>query len=262
MTQAVAGGLALPAERTAIVTGGGSRRGIGRATALRLASQGWAVAVLDVDEAGAAATAREAAQAWQVPALGVGADVSGQASVQAAVKQVEAALPPVAGLANLAGISSPTEFLKVSVEEWDHVLAVNLRGTFLVTQAVLAGMIERRVGRIVSASSISAQRGGGTYSKVAYSAAKAGMIGMARALAREVGQFGVTVNCVAPGPVDTDIMGGTLSPERKAEMSADTMTGRVSQPAEVAALIGFLMSAEAGNITAACYDINGGLHVS
>ena len=96
------------------------------------------------------------------------------------------------------------------------MFAINMRGTFLVSQRVLKGMIERRLGRIVSISSISAQRGGGTYSKVAYSASKAGIIGFTRALAREVGEFGITVNAIAPGPIDTDIMGGTLSEERKA----------------------------------------------
>jgi 2-hydroxycyclohexanecarboxyl-CoA dehydrogenase len=127
---------------------------------------------------------------------------------------------------------------------------------------VLRGMIQRRLGRIVSVSSISAQRGGGTYSKVAYSASKAAIIGFTRALAREVGQHGITVNCVAPGPVDTDIMGGTLTDERKAAMSADILVGRVGTVRDIAALIVFLMGEDAGFITAATYDINGGLQIS
>jgi NAD(P)-dependent dehydrogenase (short-subunit alcohol dehydrogenase family) len=123
-------------------------------------------------------------------------------------------------------------------------------------------MIERKLGRIVSVSSISAQRGGGTYSKVAYSASKAGIIGFTRALACEMGQHGITVNCVAPGPVDTDIMGGPLSDDRKNAMSADILMGRVGTVHDVAALMTFLVSEDAGYITAATYDINGGLHVS
>ena len=166
------------------------------------------------------------------------------------------------GLANLAGISSPTPFLQVSLEEWDRVFAINMRGTYLVTQRVLAGMVNRGIGRIVSVSSISAERGGGSYSKVAYSASKAAIIGFTRALAREVGEHGVTVNCVAPGPVDTDIMGGTLTEERKAEMAADVMVGRVGTVGEIAALMAFLLGPDAGYITAATYDINGGLQVS
>ena len=112
-------------------------------------------------------------------------------------------------------------------------------------------MIERKLGRVVSVSSVSAQRGGGTYSKVAYSASKAGIVGFTRALAREVGEFGVTVNAIAPGPIDTDIMGGTLSEERKAQMSEGIMMGRVGTREEVAALISFLLGADSGYITAA-----------
>jgi 2-hydroxycyclohexanecarboxyl-CoA dehydrogenase len=123
-------------------------------------------------------------------------------------------------------------------------------------------MLAAGVGRIVSVSSASAQRGGGTYSKVPYSASKAALIGFSRALARELGPHGITVNCVAPGPIDTDIMGGTLTKERKAELGADNMVGRVGTVAEVAALMAFLLGEDGGYITAATYDINGGLQVS
>jgi NAD(P)-dependent dehydrogenase (short-subunit alcohol dehydrogenase family) len=123
-------------------------------------------------------------------------------------------------------------------------------------------MLALGVGRIVSVSSVSAQRGGGTYSKVPYSATKAAVIGFSRALARELAPHGITVNCVAPGPIDTDIMGGTLTEERKAQMSADVPLRRVGTPHEVAALVAFLFGADAGYITAATYDINGGMHMS
>ena len=182
--------------------------------------------------------------------------------MERAIAEVERTLPPIVGLANLAGISSPTPFMETTAAEWDKVFAVNMRGTFLVTQQVLKGMIERRLGRIVSVSSISAQRGGGTYSKVAYSASKAAILGFTRAVAREVGEFGITVNAVAPGPIDTDIMGGTLTAERKALMAEGIMMGRVGTRDEVGALIAFLLSEDAGYITAATYDINGGLQVS
>jgi NAD(P)-dependent dehydrogenase (short-subunit alcohol dehydrogenase family) len=166
------------------------------------------------------------------------------------------------GLANIAGVSSPTEFLDVTPAEWDRVFDINMRGTFLVTRRVARGMVDRGLGRIVSVSSISAQRGGGTYSKVPYSASKAAIIGFTRALAREMGPHGITVNCIAPGPVDTDIMGGTLTEDRKAAMSADMPVGRVGTVDEIAALMVFLLGADAGYITAATYDINGGLQVS
>jgi NAD(P)-dependent dehydrogenase (short-subunit alcohol dehydrogenase family) len=251
-----------PSERTVLLTGAASPRGIGRATADKLASQGWSIAVLDLDQAAAAEAAEEIAARRGVRAVGVGADVSDQESVDRAVSTVEAALPPLVGLANLAGISSATSFMDTTVAEWDRVFAINTRGTFIVSQRVLRGMMERRVGRIVSVSSISAQRGGGTYSKVAYSASKAAIIGFTRALARETGGFGVTVNAVAPGPIDTDIMGGTLSEERKAQLAEGSMLNRIGTREDVAALIGFLLSEEAGHITAATYDINGGLQVS
>ncbi|TFD20166.1 SDR family NAD(P)-dependent oxidoreductase [Cryobacterium sp. TMS1-13-1] len=251
-----------PTDRTAVLTGAASERGIGRATADKLASLGWSIAIVDIDGDAAREAAAAITAARGIRAIGVAADVSDKDSVNAAITEIEAAMPPIVGLVNLAGISSPTEFMNETVEAWDRVFAINMRGSFLVSQRVLAGMIERQLGRIVSISSISAQRGGGTYSKVAYSASKAAIIGFTRALAREMGQHNITVNAVAPGPIDTDIMGGTLSDERKNAMSADILMGRVGTRDDVAALIAFLLSADAGYITAATYDINGGLQVS
>ncbi|WP_285249106.1 SDR family NAD(P)-dependent oxidoreductase [Pseudarthrobacter sp. efr-133-R2A-89] len=251
-----------PAERTAVLTGAASARGIGRATADRLASEGWSIAILDINAEDAQAAAAEIGSSQAVKAIGVGADVSDEASVDQAITEIEQALPPIVGLVNLAGISSPTPFMETTVAEWDKVFAINMRGTFIVSQRVLKGMIERGLGRIVSISSISAQRGGGTYSKVAYSASKAGILGFTRALAREVGEHNITVNAIAPGPIDTDIMGGTLTDERKAQMSEGIMMGRVGTREEVGALIAFLLGEDAGYITAATYDINGGLQVS
>jgi 2-hydroxycyclohexanecarboxyl-CoA dehydrogenase len=252
----------LPTERTAVVTGAGSPRGIGRATADRLARDGWAVALLDVDGDAAKRAAAEVAEAHSVPTLGVAVDISDEDAVDAAVAAVESTLPPIVGLANVAGVSSPAAFLDVTTAEWDRVFNVNTRGTFFVTRRVVPAMIAAGVGRIVSVSSISAQRGGGTYSKVPYSASKAAVIGFTRALAREMGPHNITVNCVAPGPIDTEIMGGTLTEERKAAMSADIPLGRVGTVHDVAALLTFLMSEDAGYITAVTYDINGGLQIS
>jgi NAD(P)-dependent dehydrogenase (short-subunit alcohol dehydrogenase family) len=251
-----------PAQRTAVLTGAASERGIGRATADRLASNGWSIAILDIDGEAAAQAAKDIAERHGVQALGLHTDVADEASIDAAISRVEAELPPIVGLANIAGISSPKPFMEETKEGWERVFAINMTGTFLVTQRVLGGMIDRKLGRVVSISSISAQRGGGTYSKVAYSSAKAGIIGFTRALAREMGEHGITVNCIAPGPVDTDIMGGTLTDERKKEMSRDIMVGRVGTVGDMAALMSFLMGEDAGFITAATYDINGGLQVS
>jgi 2-hydroxycyclohexanecarboxyl-CoA dehydrogenase len=219
-----------PAERTALITGAASPRGIGRATAERLARDGWSIAILDIDGEAAKRTAAEIGGDQSVASLGVAADVADPDSV--------------------------------TLAEWDRVFDINMRGAFLVTRRVVPAMLAAGVGRIVSVSSVSAQRGGGTYSKVPYSASKAALIGFSRALARELGPHGITVNCVAPGPIDTDIMGGTLTEERKAELGADSMVGRVGTVAEVAALMAFLVGGDAGYITAATYDINGGLQVS
>jgi 2-hydroxycyclohexanecarboxyl-CoA dehydrogenase len=251
-----------PAHRTAVVTGAGSLRGIGRATAWRLARAGWSVAVLDIDGPGAQRIAAEIAEGTGVPTLGVAVDIADEESIDAAIAAVESGLPPVVGLANVAGVSSPIDFLKVTTAEWDRVFNINMRGTFFVTRRVVPAMLAQGVGRIVSVSSVSAQRGGGTYSKVPYSAAKAALIGFSRALARELAPHGITVNCVAPGPIDTDIMGGTLTDERRAELGAGIPVGRIGTTDEVAALIAFLFGADAGFITAATYDINGGLQVS
>lgn len=255
------GTTAFPAERTVVVTGAGSERGIGRAVALRLARAGWSIAALDIDQAAAERTAREITERFGVQALGVACDIADEASVEAAGARVEAELPAVIGVANVAGISSPVPFLELTTAEWDRVFDVNIRGQFFVTRRFLRGMVDLGVGRIVSVSSASAQRGGGTYSKVPYSASKAAVLGMTRALAREVGKDGVTVNAVSPGPIDTDIMGGTLTDERKADLVADLVVDRVGTVEDVAAVIEFLLSEDAGYITGATYNVNGGLIV-
>ena len=185
---------------TAVVTGAGSKRGIGRATAHALAAAGWNVAVLDLDEAGAKDVADEIAEQHGVQAVGVGCDVTDDASVEAALAVVDGAVPPVGALVNNAGITSPIRFLEVTDDEWERIFAVNVRGSYNITRRVAPGLAERGFGRIVFLSSVSAERGGGVFGGVAYSAAKAAQLGFARALARELGPNGVTVNSVAPGP--------------------------------------------------------------
>jgi NAD(P)-dependent dehydrogenase (short-subunit alcohol dehydrogenase family) len=152
-------------------------------------------------------------------------------------------------------------FFDLDLAEWDRVFAVDIRGLFVLTQRVTRTMVANGIGRVVSVSSVSAQRGGGTYSRVSYSAAKAAVLGFTRALAREIGEHGVTVNAVSPGPIDTDIMGGTLSEERKRELARALPAGRVGTPHDVAATIAFLMGPDAGYITGATYNVDGGLHI-
>ncbi|MDW6064510.1 SDR family NAD(P)-dependent oxidoreductase [Streptomyces sp. FXJ1.4098] len=250
-----------PTPRTAVITGAGSRRGIGRATAHALAAAGYHIAVLDLDKEAAEDTAREVAARHGVEALGLPADVTDADAVDAAIGAVEAALPPVGALVNNAGITSPTRFLDVTPTEWDRILEVNVRGSFLVTHRVAGGMAERGFGRIVFLSSVSAERGGGVFGGVAYSAAKAALLGFAKALARELGPSGVTVNSVAPGLIDTDITQGKLDEERKAAMIADVPVRRIGAVKDVADVIAFLARPESGYLTGVTYGVNGGSHI-
>jgi NAD(P)-dependent dehydrogenase (short-subunit alcohol dehydrogenase family) len=175
-----------PLRRTVVITGAGSERGIGRAVALRLGANGWAVAVLDIDGPGAERVSAEVATKYSVPTVGLVVDITDERSVDSVLTRIEAELPPIVGLANVAGVSSPVAFLDVTNAEWDRVFDVNIKGPFFTIRRTLPGMLERRTGRIVNVSSVSAQRGGGSYSKVPYSASKAAVLGLTRALAREV----------------------------------------------------------------------------
>jgi NAD(P)-dependent dehydrogenase (short-subunit alcohol dehydrogenase family) len=248
-------------DRTAIVTGAASKRGIGRATAHTLAAAGWNVAILDLDEVAAKEAAHEVADTNGVQAFGLRCDVTDEASVDAALATLDASAPQVGALVNNAGITSPTRFLEVSGQEWDRIFAVNVRGAYNVTRRVVPGMVDRGFGRIVFLSSVSAERGGGVFGGVAYSAAKAAQLGFARALAREVGPHGVTVNSVAPGLIDTDITGGALEGERKTQLVAGIPVGRTGAVHDVADLITYLCRKESGYITGATYDVNGGAHI-
>ncbi|MEU0531238.1 SDR family NAD(P)-dependent oxidoreductase [Amycolatopsis tolypomycina] len=248
-------------DKTAVVTGAASRRGIGRATSHALAAAGWNIAVLDLDEADAKAAADEIAGTHGVQAVGFACDVTDETSVGTAVATLTADAPPIGALVNNAGITSPTPFLEVDAAEWDRIFAVNVRGAYNITRALAPGMAERGFGRIVFLSSVSAERGGGVFGGVAYSAAKAAQLGFARALARELGPHGVTVNSVAPGLIDTDITGGLLEGERKAALLAGIPVGRNGRTADVADLITYLCRAESSYITGATYDVNGGSHI-
>ena len=248
-------------DKTAIITGAGSKRGIGRATAHAMAAAGWNIAILDLDEASAKDAAGEVAERQGVQAIGVGSDITDETSVESALVALDGSMPPVGALVNNAGITSPTPFLQVTGEEWDRIFAVNVRGAYNITRRVAPGLAERGFGRIVFLSSVSAERGGGVFGGVAYSAAKAAELGFARALARELGPAGVTVNSVAPGLIDTDITGGALEGERKAQLIAGIPVGRAGNVHDVADLITFLCREETGYITGATYDVNGGAHI-
>jgi NAD(P)-dependent dehydrogenase (short-subunit alcohol dehydrogenase family) len=250
-----------PESPTVVLTGAASPRGIGRVAAHFLAERGWNVGIIDLDDAAAKAVAQEIAGEHGVAAAGVGANVADEEQVRVAFDALESGLPQLVALVNLAGVSSPDPYLEVTTAEWQRVLGVNLNGVHFATRRAAESMRRNGVGRIVSLSSVSAQRGGGTYSKAAYSAAKAGVIGLTRATARELGPIGITVNAIAPGPIDTDIMGGTLTQERKTAMAGDGVLTRIGTPRDVAAAIGYLISEDAGFVTGHTLNVDGGLYM-
>jgi len=245
-------------QKTAIVTG--AARGIGAATAVRLASDGMAVAVLDLNEADCAATVKEIENAGGT-ALAVGADVTKTDQVQAAVDRVAAELGEPTVLVNNAGIIRDNLLFKMTDEDWDAVLSVHLRGAFLMTRAVQKYMTEHRWGRIVSLSSSSAL---GNRGQVNYSAAKAGLQGFTKTLAKELGKFGVTANSVAPGFIVTDMTAATaarigMSFEDFQKAAATQIpVARVGRPADVANVISFLVSDGAGFVSGQVIYVAGG----
>jgi NAD(P)-dependent dehydrogenase (short-subunit alcohol dehydrogenase family) len=251
----------LPDSRTAVVTGAGGPAGIGRVTARVLAENGWHVALVDINADGLAAVENELREAGHTNLLAVPADIASESSVNEAFDRIDGGLPPVVGLVNLAGIACPTPLHEAELKEFERVMAVNVTGSFLMLRAAAARMIPQGVGRIVNTSSITALDGGGTFSKGVYATAKAAVIGMCRGGARELGPHGITVNVLAPGPIDTEIMGGRLTDERKASMSSGIPLGRVGQPEEIAATVAFLLSDGAGYINGATIQIDGGKHM-
>lgn len=249
--------------RTVVVTGAASPRGIGRATALRYAQEGWAVAILDLNEAGAQQAAADIAEATGQPTAGYGVNVADRASVFAAAEAINnnENLPPVGALAAIAGIASPVPFLDVDEDLWHRVIDVNLTGTFFCAQAFLPAMIDNGYGRIVTMSSVSAQQGGGVFSKTPYSAAKAGILGLTRSLAREVAEHGITVNSVAPGAVATDIRVGTTAEDEERLTNAIPMK-RQATVDDIASLFLWLSSPDSSYITGTTQSINGGSYIS
>jgi NAD(P)-dependent dehydrogenase (short-subunit alcohol dehydrogenase family) len=251
----------IPEHRTAVVTGAGSPTGIGQCIARVLADAGWQVALLDVNAEGLAEVEAGLRRAGHDEVLSLTADVTSADSVDAAFARIDESLAPVVALVNSAGISCPVELHRCEPDEFDRVLAVNVRGSYLTLRAAAARMIPQQVGRIVNISSITAFDGGGTYSKGVYATAKAAVVGMCRGGARELGPHGITVNVIAPGPIDTEIMGGRLTDERKAGMSATIPLGRVGQPEDVAATVAFLLSDGAAYLNGATIQVDGGKHM-
>jgi NAD(P)-dependent dehydrogenase (short-subunit alcohol dehydrogenase family) len=245
-------------RKTAIVTGAGS--GIGRAIAQRLAEDGLAVAVLDLDDHSAGQVAEEIRQKGNEAIAFGGVDVSERSQVEDAVEGVRKELGPVLVLVNNAGVTGFKEFLKITDDKWDRIMQVNLNGPFYCTQAVLPDMIDAGWGRVVNISSSSAQSG--QPYMVHYVTSKAGLIGFTKALALEVGPKGITVNTIPPGFIDTPmlraseergVLGGTVE-----HHAGQTPVRRAGRPEDIAAACSFLVSEDAGYITGQVLGVNGG----
>ena len=248
----------MPSQRVAVVTG--AARGIGAATAERLAADGFAVAVLDLDEVACDAVAGRIRDAGG-RAVGVGVDVTSAAQVEAGVARVADELGPPVVLVNNAGIIRDNLIFRMSEDDWDAVMAVHLKGAFLMTRACQAHMTTEGYGRIVNLSSSSAQ---GNRGQANYSAAKAGLQGFTKTLAIELGRFGVTANAVAPGFIQTDMTRATAErlgvsfEDFIAHSAAQIPAARIGQPEDIAATIAFLVSEGAGFVSGQVIYVAGG----
>jgi len=242
-------------DKVAIVTGAGSRRGIGRATAQIFADHDARVVVVDVNEQAARETAAELGSDH----LGLGANVADEGQVLAAVAATMERYGRIDALVNNAGITQPVKTLDIRREDYDRILDVNLRGTLICSQAVLPHMVAARAGSIVCVSSVSAQRGGGIFGGPHYSAAKAGVLGLAKAMAREFGPHQVRVNSITPGLISTDITAGKLSDQQEADVRASIPLGRLGAANDVAHAALYLASDLSSYLTGITLDVNGGM---
>ncbi len=240
--------------RVAIVTGGGN--GIGAAIAFALGARGASVVVNDIDPGRAQRVAAEIGD----HAIAAPGDASSSADVAAAVALALSAFGKIDILVNNAGMDQAVSILDLDEADWDRLMAVNLKSAFLFSKAVLPGMIERAYGRIICTSSVVAHRGamnGGIH----YGTTKGGMLGFTRTLARQMAKTGVTVNAIAPGVVDTDLVRTHMPPGVREKVVADIPLGRLAEPSEIGGAVAFLVSEDAAYITGATLDVNGGFWI-
>ncbi len=242
-------------DKVAVITGGAGRNGLGFATARLMARHGARVAILDLARAEPGSVAADLGTGH----IGLVADVTDKASCDAAVAAILEACGRIDILVNNAGITQPRRTMEISRSDYDAVLDVSLRGTLLMSQAVIPTMQRQRGGSIICISSVSAQRGGGILGGPHYSAAKAGVLGLARAMARDLGADSIRVNSITPGLIQTDISKGKLSDQRKAEIAGTVPLGRLGEAADVAGACLFLASDLSGYCTGITLDVNGGM---
>ena len=245
----------LLAGKVAVISGAASPRGIGLATARLFAEHGARVAIADLNEG----AAREAAQGLGPEHRGFACDVTDRDSCEQAAQRALDAFGEVHILINNAGITQPVKIMDITDKDWNAVMDVNLRGVLNLSQALIPHLRERRRGSIACMSSVSAQRGGGIFGGPHYSAAKAGVLGLAKAMARELGPDGIRVNCVTPGLIQTDITGGKLTDDMRRDILKGIPLNRLGDASDVAGAYLFLASDLSAYITGAVIDVNGGM---
>ncbi len=242
--------------KTAVISGAASARGIGLCTARMFAEHGAKVAILDLSKG---ASQDAAASLPGEGHIGLACDVTDKAACLTAAHGVLDAFGRVDILVNNAGITQPVKFLDIAPEQYDAVLDVSLRGMLYLSQAFIPSMRQHGGGSIICMSSVSAQRGGGIFGGPHYSAAKAGMLGLAKAMAREFGPDGIRVNCITPGLIQTDITGGKLTDAMRVDILKGIPLNRLGEAADVAGACLFLASDLSSYLTGTTTDVNGGM---
>ena len=238
----------------AIITGAASARGLGKATARLFASHGARIVILDLD----AAQAEDAAADIGDGNLGLACDVTHKPDCDAAATTVLETFGQIDILVNNAGITQPLKIMDITHENYDAVLDVNLLGTLNMSQAVIPHMRDRKTGKLINMSSVSAQRGGGIFGGPHYSAAKAGILGLTKAMARELAPDGIRSNAICPGFIATDITGGKLTSEMMEQILVGIPMGRAGEASDVAGCALFLASDLSAYVTGSEIDVNGG----
>lgn len=246
--------------KTAFVTG--AARGIGAAIATRLATEGAAVAVCDLDVSTARVLAAELSSSTDARVCALELDVSSRASVVDAVDEAEASLGAIDVLVNNAGIDVIKPFVESTEDEWDRIIAVNLRGPINTCHVLFPRMTERGGGAIVNISSEAARVG--SSGEAVYSAAKGGVIALTKTLAREGARYGIRVNCVSPGPTDTALLAqvNDVNPKLYEALARSIPMRRVAQPEEIAPMVAFLASDDAGFVTGQTVSVSGGMSMA
>ena len=242
-------------DKVAVITGGAGLNGLGFATARMMSKQGALVVILDLEQANPQLAAAQLGDQH----LGLVADVTDKASCEVAVARILEKYGRIDILVNNAGITQPVKFLDITGADYDRILDVSLRGTLYMSQAALPAMRAQKSGSIVCISSVSAQRGGGILGGPHYSAAKAGVLGLARAMAREFGPENIRINCITPGLIGTDIIKGKLTEEKKAEIAESIPLARLGRADDIAGACVFLASNLSTYCTGITLDVNGGM---